>query len=88
MPGRPQTADKARKRRNLLRKDMVEISASCVRTAGPFGYLRLCKRPHWQAVLPCLAGFLNGLQSVDLVNTLRASRYVREALSHVLYSSA
>ena len=39
----------------------VEISASCVRTACKFGYLHSGKRPHLQAVLPCLAGFFNGL---------------------------
>ena len=62
-------------RKRLLLKGMTakaaEIPACCVRTACKFGYLRLCKRPHLQAVLPCLAGFSTACQSVDFVNILR-----------------
>ena len=47
-----------------------EIPAYCVRTACKIGYLRLCKRPHLQAVLSCLAGFSTACQSVDFVNIL------------------
>ena len=66
MPPDDQTADKARKHRNLLKGRMIDvISAYCVRTDCKFGYLRLCKRPHLQTVLPCLAGFSSACQDLN-----------------------